>query len=323
MVFLLTVACAGGLVALRCGLLPKEDAGRVVIEILDKPTKAEMQAHAERIRSGAVLELAVKDLSGAQPRNVREDIRDRLQQNLDVTASGPFLTVTVYEKTQSPAELANAVAEAYRNDLNALADDIWKREAQNRVAQITLMELTVEKARLEWLDIMKKHDLRPEAGSVIADAAAKEIAARLAKANADLAMLESGMTGKEAADTDLVAMKSSAAVLTAQISAWQKMSKEQEAEVLSRLQRRSDMDYASERYESQRRLLHNLREEDMKRNISAGVVKRPTRIVEEARPLTVPDRRLVKFVRLGTAASSLLLVALLLTALATRLCRRG
>lgn len=323
MVFLLTVACACGIVALRCGLLPKEDAGRVVIEILDKPTKAEMQAHSERIRSSAVLERVIKNLNAAQSPRGRDEVRDSLQGNLDVRVSGPFLTVTLYEKNQSPAEFAHGVAQAYEEDLKRETETGAKLVMQMLASQITINEASTEKARLEWLDIMKKHDLRPDAGSVVAEVAEKETATRLAGARADLAAMEAGMKLKDADDPGLAAMKSETAALTGQIGALENAAKEQHVELLSRLQRRSDMDYARDRYDSQLRLLSNLREEYANRTIRANVVLRPTRIVEEARTVEVPDRRLVKFVRLGTAGSAVLLAALLLTALATRLCRRA
>src|SRR5688500_1178019 len=81
LVFLLTIACACGIVTLRCGLLPKENAGRVVIEILDKPTKADMKAHGARIRSGAILGQVVKNLNAAQSPRGQDEVRDHLQQN--------------------------------------------------------------------------------------------------------------------------------------------------------------------------------------------------------------------------------------------------
>ena len=323
MVFLLTVACACGIVALRCGLLPKEDAGRVVMEILEKPSKEEMKAHAERIRSSAVLERVIKNLNAAQTSKGREEVRDILQQNLDVRVSGPFLTITLYEKNQSPAEFAHGVAQAYDEDLKTEEEIAYKRQAQMLASQIAVYESEAEKARLEWLDIMKKHDLRPDGESIITQAAEKETAARLAKATADLAVMEANMKRKDAADPDLATMKSETAALTAQIAALEKAAKEQHGELFSGLQRRSNMDTARDRYDKQLRFLSNLREEAMNRGVRALVVKRPTRIVEEARTIQAPDRRLVKFFRVGTAASAALLAALLLTALATRLCRRA
>ena len=323
MVFLLAIAGACGLGALYGGFLPKEDAGRAIIEILNNPSKDAMKAHAQRIRSGAVLEKVIKNLNAAQSSKGREEVRDSLQQNLDVTVSGPFLTITVYEKNQSPAEFANGVAQAYDEDLKMEEEINAKRESQNLQGQITVNESSAGKARLEWLDIMRKHDLRPDAGSIVNDAITREIATRLAKDSAELVELENRILVTDPTDPLLADKKAAAEALRAQIKSWQKAAKEQDMELLSRTQRRSDMDEAKYRYDSQGSLVHKLREESMDRNISEGVVKRPTRLIEEARTVDVPDRRLVKLVGLGTAGCAVLLAALLLTALATRLCRRA
>ena len=322
-VFLLTVAGACGLGALRLGLLPTDYAGRVVMEILDEPTKDEMKSHAERIRSAAVLDRLIKNLNAAQSSKGREEFRESLQQNLDVKVSGPFLTITVYEYVGSQTEMASAMAQAYDQDLKSETETGWKRVSQNLQARMTIMGDDVEKARLEWLDIMQKHNLRPDGASVIGDATLKEIAARLAKDTADLVEKENYINKLDAADPELAGKKADAAALRAQITTWQKAAREQDLELLARLRRRCEMDEVKTRYDGRLRFLQEMQEEARSQTLTNGIVLRPTRIIEEARTIEAPDRRIVKFVRLGTAGCAVLLAALLLTALAARLCRRA
>ncbi len=322
-VFLLTVAGACGIGALRLGLLPTEYAGRVVMEILEKPTKEEMKAHSERIRSSEVVERVIKNLNAAQSSKGREEFRDSLQQNLDVKVSGPFLTITVHEYHDSQIEMASAMAQAYDQDLKSETESGWKRVSQNLQARMPILGDDVEKARLEWLDIMQKHNLRPDGGSVVADATMKEIADRLAKDTADLVEKENYINGLDAADGELAGKKAEAAALRAQITTWQKAAREHDLELLARLRRRCEMDEVKTRYDGRLRFLQGMQEEVWNQTLANGIVLRPTRIVEEARSIQTPDRRITRFVRLGTVGCAVLLAALLLTALATRLCRRA
>ncbi len=322
-VFLLTVAGACGIGALRLGLLPTEDAGRVVMEILDEPSKDEMKSHAERIRSAAVLDLVIKNLNAAQSSRGREEFRQSLRHNLAVKVNGPFLTITVHEYQDSQIEMASAMAQAYDQDLKEETETGRKLVGQNLQARMTIMGDDVEKARLEWLDIMQKHNLRPDGGSIIGDATLKEIAARLAKDTAALVEKENYINGLDAADGELAGKKAEAAALRAQITTWQKAAREQDLELLARLRRRCEMDEVKARYDGRLRFLQGMQEEARNQILTNGIVLRPTRIVEEARSIQTPDRRITRFVRLGTVGCAVLLAALLLTALATRLCRRA
>ncbi len=71
-----------------------------------------------------------------------------------------IVTITAWStKAEEAANVANAVRAAYEERRKAIEEDRSKRLSQNVASQITLQEAAVEKARLEMLDIMKKHDI--------------------------------------------------------------------------------------------------------------------------------------------------------------------
>lgn len=381
MVFILTVACAAGILALRCGCLPKEDAGQTVIEILDSPAPAEMKAHVNRITSGDVLKDVAKYVSGSMPAKLRDEMTNRLRRNLEVSADGPFITITVYEDRRSPVEMSGAVATSYEEDLIKEFQIRRQLVIQNLAAHITQEEGEVEKARLAWLDFMKKYEFIPDGTSPVDTIAVSEIAARLATARLELAMagqraaalqdsdLEKALTAAaalpgekgvsfrdelavfsqlkaaaaapgappaaasklkaqrdqatEAVGHAIVSLQSEVRLHSLEISTLETALKQHEQNLRSHQMRRSEMDTAKEKYERQLKLLNGLKEESMDLAVKNGVRLRPVRVVEEAHPAKVPDRRIRKFVRLGVIASATLLAASLLSAFASRLCRHG
>jgi hypothetical protein len=324
MVFILTVACAAGLVGLRCGCLPKEDAGQTVIEIMDAPTPAEMKAHVTRVLSGEISKRAVKlAFNQSDPEGVQQEREERLRENLEASATGPFITITTFDKQRSSAEMANVVARAYEEYLINGIEESSRRFRQALMAQITLEESATEKARLEWLDLTRRHGFTPDGKSLSDAAVAKETATRLAKARADLIILESRAAGlkdddpaKASAATDVQALRDTIKQFTAATA-------EMDAAAFSREQNRAEVDIAKEKYERLRNHLSRMKQENLDRNLKESVVLMPVRVIEEARPVKVPDRRIRKFVRFGVIVSAALIVALLLSAAARRLCRRG
>ncbi len=76
-----------------------------------------------------------------------------------------IVTITAWStKASEAADIANAVRAAYEERRKSIEEERSKRLSQNVTGQITLQDAAVEKARLEMLDIMKKHgivDLMP------------------------------------------------------------------------------------------------------------------------------------------------------------------
>jgi|GEM_PF-4663667 len=321
MVFILAVAGGAGFLSLKCGCLPKEDAGQIVIEILDSPTPAEMKAHVRRITSGEVIRRAARNAGGDLPDKVRGEMQDRMHRNVEVSSEGPFITITAYDDRGSPAEMANAVATSYQEDLISETVEPRRRVAQNSMGQITLNEAATEKARLEWLELAKRHKFTPDGTSPAETVAGREIATRLAKAKVDHALAKQAETGSEGPDLELAQDKTKGIAL--EVTTLEAALKQHEENITHRVQSRSEMDTAKAKYERLLKLLNNLKEERMEQNVKDGVVIRPLRVMDEARPVRVTDRRIRKYVQFGVKASAVLVASFLLCALAGRLCRRG
>src|SRR6185295_9906665 len=111
-VFMLGVAVAGGLVVLRTGwLLPTDQAGRAVVEIMGSPTRDQMKAHEKRITSGEILKRAFKNLN----------LPNGAGKEVEAKASGPFITITVRtdNDVREAVSIAGVVANAYDEDLQS------------------------------------------------------------------------------------------------------------------------------------------------------------------------------------------------------------
>jgi hypothetical protein len=319
LVFLLALVCALSFGALRW-LEPKEEAGRVVMEFLEQNSEAEMKAHAARVTTGEVLHKAIKRSGTVEPL-VMDELRARLAQHTEVSVSGPHLTITVYEHRKSPAAQAGFLAQALNEDLIDLAVDRMRRFSQNLEASINKQVVTVDKARLERNDLMRKHDLMP-AKVAAEDQQAAEFSARLAKSRADLVMLEARLKATPEADPAKAALLVEQAALKAALEEYASLAAESAKEADLRLLNRSELDAAQVRYDSAVALLQKLRTELEDLRIREGVVLRPTRVVSEPRTVPVPARGAQKFLRFTAAASAVLLGALLLSAAASKLLRR-
>jgi hypothetical protein len=322
LIFLLTLAAIGGAVALKCGCLPKEKAGRTMLEVLGSPTKEQMQAHVTRITTREVLARAARN-KGAD-----EQWAERTREHLEVEARGPFLTLTVFNGAapppdeDTPATVANLIAHAYQDDLKEEIEQQRRLPAQARAAYLTLQESEVEKARLVWLDVMQKHGMTPDGESLPIKAALGEFASRLAKVRADMMRVEAHAAvmndddpAKAAAAAELKALAAEADKLKAASDDAEKQARQHQA-------MRSEADHAKATYERLRAQLQAMRAEDLKEKIEHSAVLRPVRVVEAAHAVNVPERGIRSFVILGIAASVALGLALLLGAVASRLCRR-
>jgi hypothetical protein len=321
LVFLLALVCALSFGALRW-IEPKEEAGRVVMEFLEQNSEAEMKAHAARVTSGEVLNRAVKLSGTVGPQNLVDDLRDRLARHTEVSASGPHLTITVHEHRKSPAEQAGFLAHALNEDLVDLAVERMRRVSQNLEARINLQVVTVDKARLERNDLMAKHDLMP-AKVAAAEQQAAEFSARLAKSRADLVMLEARLKATPEADPARAALAVEQAAMKAALEEYTVLAAQSAKERDLRLLNRSELDAAQVRYDSALALLQKLRMKAEDLRIREGVVRRPTRVISEARTIPVPARKAQKFLQLTAAGSAVLLAALLLSAFAAKLLRRS
>ena len=330
-VFLLAVICAGSLVALRCGCtLRTEDGGRVVMEFLEQNSKEEMKAHRKNAMSSGVLDNAVKRLNLVVENELRtgtpgsgkvhEDVRDRLLRNMQVDVDGRFLTITVYEKEQSPAALVNAVAAALDEDIKAVRETRWRTFSQNREARIRMHTEMAEKARLEWLDHMVKTKLDP-AQVAAAEAQEAEMRARLAKVQAEFVMLEARLGTAKDGDASKEQLLAEVESVNAVKKAYEIQVQKGTEESTRRILRQSEYQAARAGYDLQLATLQKLREENIAAQIAEGVVQRPTRIVDEARAIDAPDRKARRRLQLAAVISGILLAASLLASL-TRFLRR-
>ncbi len=320
LVFLLALVCALSFGTLRW-LEPKEEAGRVVVEFLEQNSEAEMQAHAARVTSGEVLRRAVK-LGGTAEPQLADDAREALAKHTEVSLSGPHLTITVHEHRKSPAAQAGFLAQALHEDLIDVAMDRSRRFSQALEARINLQVVTVDKARLERNDLMRRHALMP-AEVAAAEQQAAEFSARLARSRADLVMLEARLKATPEADPAKAALAVEQAALKAALEEYAALAAESVKEKDLRLLNRSELDAAQVRYDSALALLQKLRMEAEDLRIREGVVLRPTRVISEPRMVAVPARKAEKFLRFTAACSAVLLGALLLSAVAAKLLRRS
>jgi hypothetical protein len=325
-VFLLALACGAGLFVLRSELLPKEDAGRTVIEIMDAPTAAEMKAHVRRITSGEVLKLGLKNLNPPNQLElpgVWEERLNRLTDNVVASAKGPFITITAFGSQHPPAALAHDVAQAYSEFLKDAIEQDRRRYNQALVAHINLGIAETEKARLEWIDLSRKHAVAPDGKAQGEAAYEKELASRLAKARADLVMLEARIGTLKDDDPNKTAAVTEVQTLRAVIEQLKSAAAQAVTDSIAAEYRRAEADYAKANYDRQRHHLEGMRNDDIKRRLKESVVLMPTRIVEEAAPVQAPDRRIRKNVKAGMVVSGVLMAAFLLAALASRLARRS
>jgi len=320
LVFLLALVCALSFGALRW-LEPKEEAGRVVLEFLEQHSEAEMKAHAARVTSGEVLRRAVKLSNAVEPQTAPDEACDRLAKHTEVSVSGPHLTITVYEHRKSPAAQAGFLAQALHDDLVELANEGSRRVSQNLEAKLNQQVVEVEKRRLERDDLMRRHGLMP-AEVAAADAQTVEFSVRLAKARADLVMLEARLKATPEADPARAVLGVEQAAMKAALEEYTALSAASAKEKDLRLLNRAELDAARVRYDSALALLQKLRMELEDWRIREGVVRRPARVISEARPVPVPARKAQKFLRFTAAGSAVLLGALLLAAVAARLLRR-
>lgn len=321
LVFLLAVICAGSLVVLRCGWAVR-NTGRVVMEFLEQNSKEEMEAHRSMAVSGQVLDAAVKRLNldpGPQGQG-RYEVLDRILKNLQVDIDGRFLTVTVDEREKAPAALANAVAAALDEDIRTVQMEYERRISQNREAQIRVLMESAEKARLEWVDTMIKMDLTP-AKVAAEEAWDAEMRARLAKAQGDLILLETQLGASKESDDARAPRLAERDALKAAIADYQKHVKAGAEQAASRLNRHASCEGAKIVYENCLTMLQKLRMDQMNARVAEGVVKRPTRIVDEARVIQAPDRRFRRNLEMTAIISGVLLAASLLASV-TRFLRR-
>jgi len=325
LVFLLTLAAAGGWLVLKADLLPKETAGRTVIEIAGNPGAEEMKVHVDRIQSGVVLAKAAKRL-GTGPKSARsaEHVAEWLRRSIEVKADGPFLTVTAFTRDYSPPELAGAVAAAYDEDLKEQVFNGRKRENQAREAHLTLLEADVEKARLEWMEMMLKLDVTPDGRDLANEASLRELAGRIAKERVAMLSVEAKLAVQHKDDTpetkaeiqkDLDRQRESLQML-------EKAFTDLESRARQRLVQQSEVDHARAAHQRLTKALNQLKEESIGRRIKESVVLVPVRVVEEAATVKVPNRQVKRTVRFAVFGSIVLLAAFLLASLAAKLCRR-
>jgi len=325
LVFLLTLAAAGGWLVLRADLLPKETAGRTVIEIAGNPGAGEMKVHVDRIQSGVVLAKAAKNLgTGAKSARSAEHVAEWLRRSIEVKADGPFLTVIAFTRDYSPPELAHAVAMAYDEDLREQVFNGRKRESQAREAHLTLLEADAEKARLEWMEMMKKLAVTPDGRDLANEASLRELAGRIAKDEVAILSDEASLAvhqkddppeNKAEIQKDLDRQRESLQML-------EKAFADLESRARQRLIQQSEVDHARTAYERLTKALNQLKEESIGRRIKESVVLAPVRVVEEAATVKVPDRQVKRTVRFAVFGSMALLAAFLLSALTAKLCRR-
>jgi hypothetical protein len=176
-------------------MLPKERAGRTVLEIMGTPDKQQMKAHVTRILSGDILKRAFASAKGVE----------QLRENVEVSAQGPFITITAYASDMKEAGLAAAVANSYDEDLRGQDEGVHRRANQAIEAFINIKGGETETARLNWMEIMKKYQLTADGRSLADETAASEMTSRLAKAKADLVPVTQRVAALKERDTDKVA----------------------------------------------------------------------------------------------------------------------
>lgn len=326
LVFILTLAAAAGWLVLRADLLPKESAGRTVIEILGRPTAAEMKAHEARIQSGAVLTQAAKNLGpGTSSRRSAEHVAEWLRRSIEVQADGPFLTITAITKDYAPAELASAVAIAYGEDLKEQVISDRRRESQTRQAYIPILQADAEKARLTWLEFIKKSGLAPDGHDAVGEAAMREFATSIAKERAAIIRAEIEIAHPVDAIAPEVLAKRQASLSNRRevLKQLETGLAELSARSLDRASRETEAEHVRVKLEQLNKLLHQLQEETLTATVRESVVLQPIRIVENADIVKVADPELRKTVRLVIYGSLAGLAALLLAALAAKLSRRA
>jgi hypothetical protein len=188
-VFLLVLAVAAGVyLERRWHDLPRESAGRTVLEVLDTPSAAEMKAHRRRIVSGEVLQGALRRMVGKDsggPEQIQQ-----LRERTEVTVEGPFLTVTVRGRKRGLDKVAEAIASAYEEDLVQQTITARRLRSEAVQAHMTLGESDVEKARLTMLDLAKKLGLSTMGVPSSQNEEVRQLAGRAAKAQTDLVLLE-------------------------------------------------------------------------------------------------------------------------------------
>lgn len=323
MVFLLAVVCAGSLVVLYSGWAVR-NTGRVVVEFLEQNSPEEMEAHQRMAVSGTVVDAAIKrinlDPAGHRAGGPNYEVRDRILKNLQVDIDGRFLTFTVDQREKEPAALASAMAEALDEDMINVREEYDRRISQNLEAQIKNTMESAEKARLEWMDVMKKMDVSP-AKVAAEEAGEAEMRARLAKARGDLIVLEARLSVSKDGDEAKAPLIAEHAALKAATAEYQKQVQAGTEQAAARMHRLSECEVMKKRHEEQVALLHKLRVTRMDSRVAEGVVKRPTRIVEYARVIQAPDSRFRRNLGMAAVISGVLLAASLLASV-TRFLRR-
>lgn len=323
LVFLLTLACAAGVLVLKAGLLPKEPAGRVVVEINGSPSGPVMQAHAARIRSEAVLERAANSLDRTK---LPAKERAALANSVEVEVNGPFLTVAVRSRDEDAGKWAGAVAAAYEDYLAEQVRNDRKREDQARQAYIKTYEADQEKARLEWMDMTKKlAGMAPGARDLAREAAAKELASIIGKERAAIVGQEAGIAlyseGKpeeaKAEEQKDLALRREA------LARYQKAYDDLQMQALHQASGRQEVDSAEEKFRRLSRELNALQEKELRARLEHSVVLVPLTVVEEAHVVKVPAQAMRQRLQLGLYTAVVALAAILLSVLTAKCCRRA
>jgi hypothetical protein len=189
LVFVLTLVGAAGALVMRTDMfLPGETAGRTVIEIMGSPAPEQMSAHGVRILSEEVQMRAFANINATR--------RPGVKVLADV--KGPFIMITAYpegmqtngiDDAAAGIALARGVAMAYEEDLQNVYLGALNRTDQAIEAHINVKMAETEKARLNWMDVMKKHGVIAEGTPPADEVMGREIAARMAKARLEVALL--------------------------------------------------------------------------------------------------------------------------------------
>lgn len=205
LVFVLILVGAAGALVMRTDLfLPTETAGRTVIEIMGSPTPEQMTAHGVRILSEEVQKQAFARINATRRPGVR----------VSADVKGPFIMLTAYpEGMQIPGSLDDAaaasglvaaVAQAYDQDLLDVNLGAMRRTNQAIEAHIASKMAETEKARLEWMDLLKKYGAVAEGSPSADEASSRDLASRIAKAKTEIALLRHRATMLKEQDIDKV-----------------------------------------------------------------------------------------------------------------------
>lgn len=176
-----------------------------------------LETQFKTITARDTLRRAVKNLNlETEWGTTEDDAAGRLERMIETEQDRgtEIVTITAWStKGAEAANIANAVRAAYEERRKEIEEDRVKRLRQTMDSQITLQETAVEKARLEMLDLMKKHNIVDIGG--------------LSNGNGTSAVITPENSVMERARQDEMTLESEVSKLQVQLDSLKKLSGEQ------------------------------------------------------------------------------------------------